>query len=319
MEHREMTITKYGRLALPLLAALVMGACDGGTGGSGSSRVSIRLTDAPGDLKEAWVRVDRIYLMGGPADSVQGGGRVDLLTTQTGWVNLLTLSGGKTAELVNGAVVPAGTYREMRFVVCEAYVVTDAGDVYATNQATLPAGVTADGTLQVPSGCSSGIKVKFPSGEPVELASDAAIVTVDFDVSQSFGHQAGNSGRWVMHPVIHATAVGFAGGIAGTVAVAQGVTLPTCGGAAVAVTAFVPQATAGTETFTSAVGTDGRYHITVAPGTYTMGYAPALSFANGDSLMVTAAPSVASAAVAAGGTTTVDYSITAATCKAKAP
>jgi hypothetical protein len=101
------------------------------------------------------------------------------------------------------------------------------------------------------------------------------------------------------------------------VSVAQGVALPTCGGSPVAVTAFVPQATAGAETYTSTVGTDGRYRITVAPGTYTMSYAPALSFANGDSLMITAAPSAPSAAVASGGTATVDYSISAATCKVK--
>jgi hypothetical protein len=307
---------KHGRLALPLLAALAMAACDGGTGGSGDARVSIRLTDAPGDLKEAWVRIDRIYLKGGAADSTSSGG-TDLLTTRTGWVDLLTLSGGRTAELVNGAVVPAGRYSEMRMVVCEAYVVADNGDVYATRDAVLPAGVTADGQLQVPSGCSSGFKIKFKGGEPVELESESTIMTVDFDVSQSFGHQAGNSGRWIMHPVLHATAVGFAGGIGGTVALAQGVALPTCGGSVVAVTAFVPQATAGAETFTSAVGADGRYRITVAPGTYTMGYAPALSFANGDSLKVTAAPSVASATVATGGVTTVDFSITAATCKPK--
>ncbi|HEX6373651.1 MAG TPA: DUF4382 domain-containing protein [Longimicrobium sp.] len=307
---------KHGRLALPLLAALAMAACDGGTGGSGDARVSIRLTDAPGDLKEAWVRIDRIYLKGGPADSAQAGS-AELLTTRTDWVDLLTLSGGRTAELVSGAVVPAGRYSELRMVVCEAYVVEDDGDVYATRDAVLPGGVTADGTLQIPSGCSSGFKIKFQGDEPVELGSESTIMTVDFDVSQSFGHQAGNSGRWIMHPVLHATAVGFAGGIGGAVSVAQGLTLPTCGGAPVAVTAFVPQATAGTTTYTSAVGTDGRYRITVAPGTYTMTYAPALSFANGDSLMVTAAPSAPSATVASGATATVDYSITAATCKVK--
>lgn len=307
---------KHGRLALPLLAALAMAACDGGTGGSGDARVSIRLTDAPGDLKEAWVKIDRIYMMGGPADSASNG-RVDLLTTATGWVDLLTLSGGRTAELVNGAVVPAGRYSELRMVVCEAYVIEKDGDVYATRDAALPAGVQADGQLQVPSGCSSGFKIKFHGDEPVELANESTIMTVDFDVSQSFGHQAGNSGRWIMHPVMHATTVGFAGGIGGTVTVASGVTLPTCGGAPVAVTAFVPQATAGTTTYTSAVATDGRYKITVPAGTYTMAYAPALSYANGDSLMVTATPSVASATVASGGNATVDYSVTAATCKVK--
>jgi hypothetical protein len=308
---------KHGKLALPLLAALAMGACDGnGTGSGGPARVSIRLTDAPGDLKEAWVKIDRIYLKGGPADSTSNG-NVDLLTTTTDWVDLLTLSGGRTAELVSGATVPAGRYSELRLVVCEAYIVEKDGDVYATRDAELPAGVTADGQLQIPSGCSSGFKIKFRGDEPVELASESNIMTIDFDVSQSFGHQAGNSGRWIMHPVLHATSVGFAGGIGGTVAVAQGVALPTCGGSPVAVTAFVPQALAAADTFTSAVAADGRYRVTVAPGTYTMGYAPALSYANGDSLMVTAAPSVATATVASGATATVDYSITAATCKVK--
>lgn len=308
---------RNGRLVLPLLAALAMAACDGdGTGSGGDARVSIRLTDAPGDLREAWVRIDRISLKGGAADSTRGGS-VDLLGTRTEWVDLLTLSGGRTAELVNGAVVPAGRYSELRMVVCEAYVVDRDGRVYATGDAVLPAGVTADGQLQIPGGCSSGFKIKFSGDEPVELASESTILTVDFDVSQSFGHQAGNSGRWIMHPVLHATAVGLAGGIGGTVSVAQGLTLPTCGGSAVAATAFVPTATAGGETHSSAVGTDGNYRITVAPGAYTMGYAPALSFANGDSLMVTAAPSIATATVANGAAATVDYSITAATCKPK--
>lgn len=303
------------RLAFPLLA-LAVAACDGGTGADGDARVSIRLVDAPGDLAEAWVKIDRIYLQG-DADSINGG-RVDLLSAGTDWVDLLTLSGGRTAELVNGAAVPAGRYSQLRLVVCEAYIVTNEGEVYASNDATLPSGVTADGTLHMPSACSSGFKVKFPADSSVNLASESTILTVDFDVSQSFGHQAGNSGRWVMHPVLQATSVGFAGGIAGTVSVAQGVTLPTCGGAPVAVTAFVPQATAGSTVYTSAVGTDGRYRITVPAGSYAMGYAGALSYANGDSLMVTATPAPASVSVASGATATADYSITAASCKVKA-
>ncbi|HLM68580.1 MAG TPA: DUF4382 domain-containing protein [Longimicrobium sp.] len=305
------------KLALPLFAALAMAACgDGGTAGNGTSRVSIRLTDAPGDLAQAWVKIDGIYLKGN-ADSASDK-RVDLLATPTGWVDLLTLSGGRTSELVNGATVPAGRYSELRFVVCQGYVVTNDGDVFATRDAVLPAGVKANGTLHMPSACSSGFKVKFPADSSANLQSESAILTVDFDVSQSFGHQAGNSGRWVMHPVLHATAVGFAGGIGGAVALAQGVTLPACGGSAVDLTAFVPRATAGSTAYSSAVGTDGRYRITVPAGTFTMGYAPALSYANGDSLMVTATPSLATATVASGGSATVDYSVTAATCKAKA-
>lgn len=293
---------------LGVLGALALGACDG-TGSDGAARLSIRLTDAPADLAEAWVRIDGIYL--------QGNERVQLLESRTEWVDLLTLSGGRTAELVNESMVPAGRYSELRFVVCEAYLVTREGKTYATSGAELPSGVEATGQLHVPSGCASGVKVKFPGEEGVELEEGATILTVDFDVSQSFGHQAGNSGRWIMRPVLHATEVGFAGGIAGTVSTAEGVSFPSCGGGSVAVTSFVPRATAGGDTLTSAVQADGRYRTTVAPGTYAISYAPALSFENGDSLMVSATPSAPSVTVGSGATATADYTITAATCKAK--
>jgi hypothetical protein len=300
---------RISRGILGAVAALAVAACDGGTGSDGAARVSIRLTDAPGDLQEAWVRIDRIYLQG-------SGGRTDLLEAPTEWVDLLTLSGGRTAELVNDAVVPAGRYSELRFVVCNAYLVTREGRTYATPGTALPEGVSATGELHVPSGCASGIKVKFPHGEAVELEEGATIVTVDFDVSQSFGRQAGHSGRWVMHPVLHATEVGFSGGIAGVVTTAGDVSLPACGGVEHGVGVFVPHAVANGTTYTSTVEEDGRYRITVPAATFVMEYAPALSFENGDTLRITAAPSVPEVSVAAGATAQVDYTITAASCEA---
>lgn len=307
---------KRSILLLPL-AALALAACgDSGTSGNGPALVSIRLHDAPGDLKEAWVKVDQIYLQGtSSADSTSG--KVVLLDTQTGWLNLTQLTGGNFATLVNGAQVPAGTYSQLRFKVCEAYVVTQTGDVYATSGAALPAGVTADGSLQVPSGCSSGLKVKLPNGG-VTLESGASVMAVDFDVSQSFGHLAGQSGKWVMHPVMTATSLSFSASIGGTVSLAAGVTLPACGGGAVAITQFVPRAVAGVDSISGVVQPAGTYAMTVAPNTWTMTYAPAYSFTNGDSLMVAAAPSLPTATVASGGSATVNYSITSATCKLKA-
>ena len=305
---------KRSILLLPL-AALALAACGDSTGGNGPAQVSIRLHDAPGDLDEAWVKVDRIYLQGtSPADSTSG--RVDLLTTQTGWLNLTDLTGSSFATLVSGVQVPAGSYTQLRFVVCEAYVVTKTGTVYATSGATLPAGVTASGSLQVPSGCQSGLKVKLPGGA-VSLESGAQILSVDFDVSQSFGHQAGASGKWVMHPVMTATEIGFSASIGGTVSLATGVTLPTCGGAAVAITQFVPRAVAGADSVSGAVQPAGTYAMTVAPNSYTMTYVPAYSFTNGDSLTVAATPSAPTVTVAGGQSATVNYSITSATCKPK--
>ena len=302
---------------LPLMALAALAACDGGGGTeSGAARLTIRMHDAPGDLAEAWVKVEEIYLQGNSsADSTSG--RVVLSDAATGWIELTDLTGSNFATLVSAEPVPAGNYSQLRFVVCEAYVVTDDGDVYATRDAELPAGVTADGTLQVPSGCSSGIKVKLPNGG-LDLESDATILSVDFDVSQSFGHQAGNSGRWVMHPVLTATEVGLAGGINGTVSVAQGVTLPACGGGAVDVTKFVPLAISGVDSLAATVSPAGQYALAVKPATYTMSYAPAVSFTNGDSLSFTAAATPASVAVGSGATATSSYSITAASCKVKA-
>ncbi len=307
---------KRSTVLLPLAAALFMGACSDSTGGSGAPRVTIQLHDAAGDLKEAWVKVDRIYLQGTTsADSTSG--RVDLLTTQTGWINLTQLTGNNIATLVNNATVPAGSYTQLRFVVCEAYVVTQDNQVYATSGASLPAGVSSTGTLQVPSGCQSGFKVNLPGGA-VSLENDATILSVDFDVSQSFGHQAGASGKWVMHPVLTATAVGFSGTISGTVSLGTGVTLPTCGGGAVTLATFTPTATNGTTVLSGTVSTGGTYSIVAAPATYTMGSVPAYSFTNGDSLTVAATPAPTTAAVTAGGNTTVNYTITSATCKPKA-
>jgi len=300
------------RILLPL-AALALAACSDSTSGNGPALVSIRLHDAPGDLKEAWVKVEQVSLQGtSSADSTSG--KVVLMNTPTGWLNLTQLTGSNFATPVNGAQVPAGTYSQLRFVVCEAYVVTQAGAVYATSGAALPAGVTSTGSLQVPSGCQSGLKVKLPGGG-VTLESGSTVMSVDFDVSQSFGHVAGQSGKWVMHPVMTATELSFSAGIGGTVSLAAGVTLPTCGGAVVPLTQFVPRAVAGADSVSGVVQPAGTYALTVAPGTYTMTYAPAYSFTNGDSLMVAATPSPATATVASGATATVDYSITSATCK----
>ena len=307
---------KRSILLLPL-AALALAACgDSGTSANGPALVSIRLHDAPGDLKEAWVKVEQVYLQGtSSADSTSG--KTVLLDTPTGWLNLTQLTGANFATLVNNAQVPAGSYSQLRFVVCDAYVVTQTGAVYATSGAALPAGVTATGSLQAPSACQSGFKVKLPGGV-VTLESGATVLSVDFDVSQSFGHIAGQSGKWVMHPVLTATALTFAATIGGTVSLAAGVTLPTCGGAAVAVTQFVPRAVAGVDSVSAVVQPAGTYSMTVAPNTYTMTYVPAYSFTNGDSLMVVATPSAPSVTVASAANATVDYSVTSATCKLKA-
>lgn len=306
-------------LTLPLLAAgLMLGACDSSPTASDDARLTILLTDAPGDFLEAQVKIEQIYLQGDE-------GRVFLLENGTEYVDLLTLSGGKTAELVEDAVVPAGSYSELRFVVCDAYVRTKDDKVYATAGATLPAGVTADGTLHMPSACQSGFKVKLPGGS-VDLENESKVLVVDFDVSQSFGRQAGASGKWVMQPVLHATDFVASGGITGTVTFQEGLTLPTaCGGETFGtaegqvplITKFIPRAQDGETVRSGVTSASGQYSISfIAPATYTMTYASEITYENGEKLTFTATATPETVTVGSGGSATSNFVVNTVACVA---
>lgn len=225
--------TRSRRTRLAATAAVVAlvplaGCSDEGpiTAGSADARLSVLLTDAPGDFATAVVTISEIYLQG-------SGGRVTLMSTPV-TTDLLTLA-NSTAALVQDAAVPAGSYGELRFVITGGYVeVEEAGGgtaIYASSAdyEGLPAGATVDGTLRMPSLAQSGLKVKLPDGG-LTLASEQKVMLVDFDVAQSFGHAAGKSGAWVMSPVLTATEVQASGGLTVSVTKDATVTLPAMGG-----------------------------------------------------------------------------------------
>jgi hypothetical protein len=168
--------------------------------------------------------------------------------------------------------------------------------------------------------------VMLPGGS-VTLGEGAEVMVVDFDVSQSFGHQAGNSGKWVMHPVLQATDFSFSGDVAGTVALDPALTdLPVaCGGEAFGtaegqvplVTRFVPRVRDGEDVKSGAVAADGSYAITyVTPGEYDATYEDALVYGNGDTLTFRATAVPATVTVESGATATVDYTVDGAACRA---
>ncbi|HEV2149510.1 MAG TPA: DUF4382 domain-containing protein [Longimicrobiaceae bacterium] len=314
-------VARNRTILLPALAgALLLGACEASTGSlapNGSARLTVQLTDAPGDLKEARVKLSKVVLQGREGGDTAAA-RQELTVSGGEWIDLLTLSGGKLKDLVSGATVPPGTYSQLRLVVDGAYVVTRDGRVFATKDAQLPSSVTADGELVCPSCSQSGFKVKFPGGITVE---DATTLVIDFDVNQSFGHEAGKSGKFVLKPVLIGARKGGGtpalGTIGGTVTLAQGVAIPACGGqATLDLTRFVPTATGGTTTKTGTTQANGAYVIgAVASGSYTLGV-DRVGFANGDTLSFTATATPATVAVAAGTKAAADYTVTAATCKA---
>jgi hypothetical protein len=184
--------------------------------------------------------------------------------------------------------------------------------------------------LQCPSCAQSGLKIKVQGDAPELEEGEDAILLLDFDVSESFGHRAGQSGRWIMHPVVHASWVEAPlSAIRGTVVIpanAQGAplfTVPQCpAGTARSLTDFVPRATAqslndaqGNDVVrTGTVAANGTFAISpVDPDTYTMGFNETLL--GGSKLVWTGTVAPTQVTVTAGADVTgVTYTLASATC-----
>ena len=311
-------------LKLPLalaLGVLALAACDEAPLASGSTpRLAVLLSDAPADLAEANVRIEKVVLIRDESGEGSAGGRVELTPKSTDWIDLLTLANGKVQDLVT-ETIEAGTYRQLRLVVCDMYIRTRAGQVVATPGTTLPAGVSAaPGTeLKLNSQCRSGFKVGFAENG-VTVGEGTNTVVIDFDVQRSFVREAGRSGKWIVAPVLHGIREETGGGIGGTVAL-QGVALPvSCGGESLTQSAllqrFVPTATAGSAVRSGSTRATGSYGIShLAPGAYTLG-ADSVVFADGSRLRFTAAPNPATATVTAGASATSNFTVSAVSCTA---
>jgi len=286
---------------------LTAGCGDGdGTGPSDEPTLTIELTDAPGDLAHAWVEIRKISLTGGD----ESGGPV-LLDEPTELIDLLTLA-GTTAELIRDVPIEPGTYGQLRIVIGDAIVEAEDGRVFATEGAGHPEGMAATGDLKCPSCTQSGLKVNFRGG--LQLKSEAKVVVLDFDVSQSFGRERGNSGRWVMSPVITATEVGVSATVTGSVSLAEGAAMPECGGEARSLTDFVPTIADGETVKTGLVSDDGSFSIAyIPPGAYSVSYEDAIEF-DAEALRLTATVSAEDVVLGSGESASVDYIISEATC-----
>lgn len=237
------------KLILSVLAgALALGACDdlgsGSTGGD-SARLSILLTDAPGDFKAAVVTITDIYLQPSEGENAE---RVYLRQGAAITTDLLTLQ-NKVQELVSDQPVPEGRYEQLRMVITGGYIeVEQAGGAsafYASSPTYegLPAGARVTGELKMPSFAQSGLKVILNGGESdaedgaLTITGDQTLI-LDFDVSRSFGRQAGQSGKWVMQPVLKATNVQTTATLNVSLAMESGVQLPALATGAVTLAGF---------------------------------------------------------------------------------
>ena len=208
------------RMLLGLLTVVAFTACDS-TDPQGTSRLSVLLTDAEGDVAQAVVKIDRLELVGG-----SGG---PLLLDDSGWMGDLTDLTNEFVGLVEDVVIPNGSYAQLRVIISEACIGVDAGEsvpdeVYVSQGAS---DVFCEGPevgeLHMPSFAQTGIKVIFQG--PIQVSGGQKILLIDFDVAESFGKQAGGSERWVMDPTIHGIELVFSSSVNLTVELATDVTL----------------------------------------------------------------------------------------------
>lgn len=170
-----------------ILAAATLVACSNGGDSSisgdssdtnkskaGSGTLSVNITDAPID------NVTSIIISFSAVHVRQAGGEGSWLRYELDPVreiDLLTLTGPISEPLLADVGIPAGTYDEIRLIVEDGS--SPGGDFYATYL------VTSEGATEplfVPSGASSGLKLKNPF---VITAGGSTALTIDMDLSKS--------------------------------------------------------------------------------------------------------------------------------------
>jgi hypothetical protein len=142
---------------------------------NGTSKMTVKMTDAPGDFQQVNVEVLEVRV------HHSGSGWVTLPTNQ-GVYDLLTLQDSVTTVLVNQGQLPAGHIDQFRLIL-------GANNTVMVDSLIYP--------LQTPSAQQSGLKINvngdFVPNETYELL-------IDFDAGESVVEQ-GNGG-YLLKPVI---------------------------------------------------------------------------------------------------------------------
>ncbi len=155
----------------------------------GTTRVNIRLTDAPGAFDALWLNVKEIKVLTSAGEST--------FAINAPAVNILNFRLGKDT-LIAAADIPSGRIQEIRLVLNE------------TNNKVVIGGVSYP--LTTPSGQTSGIKLKVQDDLTAGLAYN---MLLDFDVAKSVV-QTGN-GKYILKPVIRCIPNAVSGAITGTI------------------------------------------------------------------------------------------------------
>ena len=238
----------FSRIATTLLATLfLLTSCDVSDDGSSNSTtgtLQVYLTDAPGDYEAVWIDIEEVRIHVNDED--------DLELEDEGWitisdnpkrVNLLDLTNGEL-EVLGETELEEGMYSQIRLILGEDNEIVKNGVTHS---------------LDTPSAQQSGLKLnvhtEIEGGEVYTLL-------LDFDASRSIV-EAGNSGKFLLKPVIRTVAFAETGAIEGDIQPAESFSWV--------------YAIAGADTIAGTkANADGEFRlIGLLPGSYTVAINPA--------------------------------------------
>ena len=193
------------KLLLPVLIGFVfLSACEFEKTSNEPGSIVLKVTDSPFPIElieDVGLTITKVVVMESEEDSASS----HVLFDDTISISLNDLRNGITEELSN-VEVPPGYYNQIRVFVTDTYIKLYDYDVFE---------------LKVPSGSSSGIKIKINPAVRVEGGLTTELL-LDFDVSKSFvlkgnmNTPAGIKG-FNFKPVIRAVNNTVAGRLAGIV------------------------------------------------------------------------------------------------------
>ncbi|SNC76781.1 protein of unknown function [Hymenobacter gelipurpurascens] len=238
---------------LLLAAPIALASCskDNDSSSATSSKLQVRMTDAPGDYQQVVldVRQIEVHLK---EDTNPDGWQVLPFQAQT--INILEYVNGRSALLVDTDFAP-GDLKEVRLILGpDSYLIGRDGQRY---------------DLKTPSGQTSGVKLKLDKATLREK--ETFQLLLDFDVAKSIVERGnwkpGNDKkeRYLLKPVVRVLAQDIRGGLRGTITPAAA--LPQV--LAIRSSITVP------DTFSTAADASGAFQLSSLPsGTYRVQFYP---------------------------------------------
>ena len=182
---------------LATLSCLLITSCNSSDGDdSSTSKISVRMTDAPGDYDQVNVEVLDVKIKSTSDTGEEGW--VSIGNIKPGIYNLLDLTGGVNVLLADNEV-PSGFLGQIRLILGEHNTVKKDGVTYP---------------LKTPSAQQSGLKLKVNQTLTGGATYDFLL---DFDVEHSVVVETGGSGGYNLHPVIRVSTNATSGIIKGIV------------------------------------------------------------------------------------------------------